>query len=133
MLGLAGVGKTQIAIEFAHRFAANYEIVWWISSERTEPIAAQFMTLAVERGWVSGDKASKLVRRPVIGALHDRDRWLLIFDSAERPADIAPWLQGGGQAMYPSPPAVTAGTTLRCRGGSEYSDGLNQGLSCRAG
>ena len=95
LLGLAGVGKTQIAIEFAHRFAANYEIVWWISSERTEPIAAQFMTLAVERGWVSGDEAPELVRRTVIGALHDRDRWLLIFDSAERPADIAPWLPGG--------------------------------------
>lgn len=28
LLGLAGVGKTQIAIEFAHRFAAGYDIVW---------------------------------------------------------------------------------------------------------
>jgi Tetratricopeptide repeat/NB-ARC domain len=95
LLGMAGVGKTQIAIEFAHRFAFDYDIVWWISAERPEAVLAQFLTLAVELGWASADEEPELVRREVVRALHRRGRWLLVFDSAEHPADVAPWLPGG--------------------------------------
>jgi hypothetical protein len=55
LLGMAGVGKTQIAIEFVHRFAADYNIVWWVSAERPEAVLAQFLTLVVELGWASAE------------------------------------------------------------------------------
>ena len=55
----------------------------------------QFMAMAVELGWVSGDETPELLRRTVVKTLHDRGRWLLVFDSAAHPADIAPWLPGG--------------------------------------
>src|SRR5262249_57276955 len=32
--GINGVGKTHIALEYAYRFAAAYDIVWWISAEQ---------------------------------------------------------------------------------------------------
>jgi tetratricopeptide (TPR) repeat protein len=32
----------------------------------------------------------------LLGALRDRDRWLLIYDNAEDPAALAPYLPGGG-------------------------------------
>jgi uncharacterized protein (DUF2267 family) len=91
LLGMAGVGKTQIAIEFAHRFASDYDIVWWVNAERPEAVLAQFLTLAVEVGWASADEEPETVRRAVIRALHGRGRWLLVFDSADLPADIAPY------------------------------------------
>ena len=36
------------------------------------------------------------MRAAVLAELRQRDRWLLIFDNARGPADVAPWLPGGG-------------------------------------
>ena len=37
---VGGVGKTQIASEYLHRFAADYDILWWISTDQPTPCNA---------------------------------------------------------------------------------------------
>ena len=32
----------------------------------------------------------------MLAELRERGRWLLVFDNAENPADVTPWLPGGG-------------------------------------
>jgi hypothetical protein len=92
--GMSGVGKTQLAIEYAHRFAAEYEVIWWVNAERPELIGDQFAALAQKLGWTEDDAPVGEVRRAGLAGLRARGGWLLVFDNAE-PEDVASWLPGG--------------------------------------
>lgn len=46
---MAGVGKTQLAVEYAYRFAGAYELAWWVPAEGPTLIPGQLARLAVEK------------------------------------------------------------------------------------
>ncbi|GAA4726998.1 FxSxx-COOH system tetratricopeptide repeat protein [Phytohabitans rumicis] len=92
LYGIGGVGKTQLAIEYAHLFAGDYELVWWIDSEKPELIGEQIAALAVEAGWAEPGTADAKGVRAVQAKLRHTSRWLLVFDNAESAEDLEPWL-----------------------------------------
>ena len=94
--GMGGVGKTQLAVEDAHRFAAEYDLVWWIAAEQAGLIGEQFTTLGVALGCIWQGTEVTAARTAVLGVLRERNRWLLVFDNAEDPEGLAVWLPGGG-------------------------------------
>ncbi|MFD9542057.1 FxSxx-COOH system tetratricopeptide repeat protein [Streptomyces sp. NPDC060022] len=98
LYGLGGVGKTQVALEYVHRFMADYDLVWWISSEQSDDVVASLAELAVRLGAQGGDdmasaslEAVDLLRRGV-----PSDRWLLVFDNADDPERLRRYFPQGG-------------------------------------
>ncbi|MER7851250.1 MULTISPECIES: FxSxx-COOH system tetratricopeptide repeat protein [unclassified Streptomyces] len=98
LYGLGGVGKTQVALEYVHRFMADYDLVWWISSEQSDDVVASLAELAVRLGAQGGEdmaaaskEAVDLLRRGV-----PSDRWLLVFDNADDPETLRRRFPQGG-------------------------------------
>jgi NB-ARC domain/Tetratricopeptide repeat len=90
--GLPGVGKTQLAVEYASRYAHEYDLVWWVPCGDIDAARSSMADLAVAAGRAGG-----------VGETADRDyaelfdvlrrhqrfgRWLLIFDGADEPEDV---------------------------------------------
>ena len=96
LYGIGGVGKTQLAAEYAHRFAASYDLTWWIDAEHEGLIGDQVLSLGLMLGYVPAAAGTDTARATVLAQLRQRNRWLLIFDNAQAPAGVAPWLPGGG-------------------------------------
>ncbi|MFI6090543.1 FxSxx-COOH system tetratricopeptide repeat protein [Streptomyces sp. NPDC051218] len=94
LVGMPAIGKTQFAAEYAHRFAAQYDVVWWVPAgtrdEFRQGLAAVAPALGVDRGDDGVDAVLKALRRGT-----PYGRWLLILDGADDPADIAGSLPGG--------------------------------------
>jgi tetratricopeptide (TPR) repeat protein len=91
--GLGGVGKTQLAVEYAYRHAADYDLVWWVRAEEAATLAADYAALAAPLDLPQKDDPDqRLVVQAVRHELGQRPGWLLVFDNAQNPQDLHGYL-----------------------------------------
>ena len=103
--GLGGVGKTQLALEYAYRYAPDYDLVWWVRSEDPVALAAEYAGLAVKLGLPEAGLADQEAQVAAVRQwLSQNGKWLLIFDNAGEPQDLMAYQPqgGGGQVLITS-------------------------------
>ena len=87
--GLGGVGKSELALHHAHAHRGDYQLVWWITAAGPEQVEAGLAALAgrlcppVALAGSTQDAAAW-----ALGWLQCHDRWLLILDNVDDPADV---------------------------------------------
>lgn len=96
LYGMGGVGKTQLAVEYAHRYSGDYDLVWWIPSEDPALIRKSLSDLAERLNLAAGEDRSRGIEavRESLRVGIPYNRWLLIFDNAEQPSALAAFLPG---------------------------------------
>ena len=98
--GLGGIGKTQIALEYAYQYALEYSAVFWIIAEKEEQIRASIGCIAEtlqlpERNEKDENRVLTAVRR----WLATHSQWLLIWDNVEDLEVMQRFLPNARQGM----------------------------------
>ncbi|MFI6905028.1 FxSxx-COOH system tetratricopeptide repeat protein [Nonomuraea sp. NPDC050394] len=99
LFGLGGVGKTEIAAEYAHRHRGDYDLVWWIRSEQESAVVNGLVALG-RRMQPPGFRAEErdYSAQLVIEALEKGEPygdWLIIFDNANNAGMISEYIPRG--------------------------------------
>lgn len=101
--GMGGIGKSQIVLEYAYRFAGEYDLVWWIDAEQSDQIPVHYTELADRLGTAVKEAGAEHNARTLLTALRGRRRWLIILDNAEDPEQVERWLpEGPGHVLITS-------------------------------
>jgi Tetratricopeptide repeat len=113
--GMAGAGKTTVAVEYAHRHLAEVGVAWQFAAEDREVLAAGFSELAAQLG------ARELFdARDPVASVHAvlaayPAGWILVFDNAPDWASVQTFLPPAGRgrvvvtsqsSLWPSGPVL---------------------------
>lgn len=124
LCGFGGIGKTEIAREFARRHRESFDAVFWVIADEIAKLDQHFQQISLALGLeTSAECKSQVVSREIVkgwlsnprknlsgldefaqpGQVKSEANWLLIFDNADDPMILADyWPQGSGSILITS-------------------------------
>jgi tetratricopeptide (TPR) repeat protein len=95
--GLGGMGKSQLALEYAYRMceSGRYGVAGWVRADSAVTVAQDLAALAPLLG-IDTDGPIGELAASVVAALQLRRDWLVVFDNAQSPGDLSGMLPSGG-------------------------------------
>ena len=94
--GLGGVGKTQLAVEYAYRHKTDYSVVWWVRAEEPATLTGDYADLANQLGLPEKDSADRPATAHAVRSwLEHNAGWLLILDNANNAAQCRDYIPRG--------------------------------------
>ena len=86
LTGLGGKGKTSLAREYAYRYKAEYDLVWWVRASEPATLMMDYTDLATALKLPQKDSPDQnIILNAVKHWLGQNQKWLLIFDNAQEP------------------------------------------------
>jgi tetratricopeptide (TPR) repeat protein len=97
--GLGGIGKTQLAVEYAYRYQDHYPHTFWVNAATMETLIGSFVAIAdllPSFPAKNEQDQNKVVEAVKQWLEHCDTRWLLIFDNADNISLVRPFLPKSG-------------------------------------
>jgi len=96
--GLGGVGKTQLALEYAYRYYQDYEVVLWTRADTQEALISGFVTFAALLQLPQQEERDQLkIVQAFKHWLMNNAGWLLLLDNADDLALVRDFLPPTGK------------------------------------
>lgn len=105
LFGLGGVGKTQIAVEYAYRHQHEYTAMLWCFAGTEQSVRGGYAAISALLDLPEKDSQEQAkVTDAVKNWLEQNTGWLLVLDNADEPAMLKPFLpqQGKGHTLLTS-------------------------------
>jgi len=84
LYGLGGIGKTLLAIEYAHRYQAEYQATLWLNTASRDLFHSDLRSLADQLGISLPKDVDESARLAALRRwLQSHDRWLLVLDDLD--------------------------------------------------